>query len=40
MISDGLNDNNHSGASYSGCLWRTKEVFEKGWYPKYSKHTN
>jgi hypothetical protein len=40
MVSDGLENNNHSGASYSGCLWRTKEVFEKGWYPKYSKHTN
>ena len=40
IISDGLENNNHSGASYSVCLWRTKEVFEKGWYPKYSKHTN
>ena len=37
MISNGLEDNNHSGASYGGCMWRTKEVFEKGWYPMYCK---
>lgn len=40
MISSGLKNNNHSGASYSGCLWKTKEVFENGWYPKYSIHVN
>tara|TARA_Y100001970_G_scaffold76249_1_gene96765 strand:- start:9336 stop:9713 length:378 start_codon:yes stop_codon:yes gene_type:complete len=40
MISKGLENNNHSGASYGSCLWITKEVFEKGWYPKYSIHAN
>ena len=40
MISSGLKNNNHSGASYSGCLLRTKEVFKNGWYPKYSIHVN
>jgi hypothetical protein len=35
MISDGLEDNNHSGFSYSCCLMRTKEVYDNGWYPKY-----
>ena len=35
-ISDGVENNNHSGASFGGCLWTTKKVFEKGWYPKYS----
>mgnify|MGYP001014305137 CR=1 FL=1 len=39
-ISDGLEDNNHSGASFSGCLWRTKEVYQNGWYPKYNVHIN
>jgi len=36
MISDKLENNNHSGASFSGCMWKTKEVFQNGWYPKYS----
>lgn len=40
MISDGLEDNNHSGFSYSCCLIRTKEVYDNGWYPKYSKEAN
>lgn len=40
MISSGLKNNNHSGASYSGCLLRTKQVFENGWYPKYSIHVS
>ena len=39
-ISDGLEDNWHSGASFSGCLWRTKEVYQNGWYPKYNVHIN
>ena len=38
-ISANLKDNCHSGASFGGCLWRTKEVFQNGWYPKYSIHT-
>ena len=40
LISDGLENNNHSGASFSGCLWLTSEVFQNGWYPKYSKYVN
>ena len=39
-ISNGLENNNHSGASFGGCLWTTKKVFEKGWYPTYSVHVN
>ena len=39
MISNGLKDNNHSGASYGGCLWKTKEVLNKGWYPSYCKES-
>ena len=39
-ISDGLENNNHSGASFGGCLWKVKEVFKKGWYPEYSKQAN
>ena len=41
MISKGLKNNVHSGASFSGCLWVTKKVFENGgWYPKYSQYKN
>lgn len=40
MISNGLEDNNHSGFSYSCCLMRTKEVYDNGWYPKYCKEAN
>lgn len=39
MISNGLDDNNHSGASFGGCLWRTKEVYVNGFYPKYCRKT-
>lgn len=39
-ISDGLKNNNHSGFSYSSCLMKTKEVFQNGWYPKYSVYVN
>lgn len=40
MISDGLENNNHSGASFNGCLWRTKEVYVNGYYPKYVNKNN
>ena len=40
LISDGLENNNHSGASFSGCLRLTSAVFQNGWYPKYSKYVN
>ena len=40
LISNCLENNNHSGASFSGCLWKTSEVFQNGWYPKYSKYVN
>jgi len=40
LISGGLENNNHSGHSYWGCLMRTKEVYDSGWYPKYSKDAN
>ena len=36
-ISDGLNNNNHSGASYSTCMWVTRRIFkEGGWKPGYT----
>ena len=35
LISKGLKDNCHSGASFGGCLWKTMEVYQNGWYPKY-----
>lgn len=36
-ISNGLKDNGHSGASYSGCMWVTSRVFkEGGWKPGYT----
>ena len=38
LISKNLKNNNHSGASYGGCLWKTKEVYKNGWYPKYCKN--
>ena len=38
-IGEHLENNCHSGASFGRCLWITKEVFQNGWYPKYSKHT-
>ena len=36
LISEGLEDNCHSGFSFIGCLWKTAEVYKNGWYPKYS----
>jgi hypothetical protein len=36
LISNGLEDNNHSGFSFSACLWKTAEVYKNGWYPRYS----
>ena len=36
LISEGLEDNCHSGYSFIGCLWKTAEVYKNGWYPKYS----
>ena len=39
MISEGLENNNHSGASFSGCLWKTKEVYVNNYYPKYCRKT-
>ena len=36
-IENGLNDNGHSGASFSGCMWVTSRVFkEGGWKPGYT----
>ena len=36
-IANGLNNNGHSGASFSGCMWVTSRVFkEGGWKPGYT----
>ena len=35
-IANGLNNNGHSGASYSGCLWVTSRVFKEGWSEGYT----
>ena len=35
-ISNGLENNNHSGASYSGCMWVTSRVFKEGWKQGYT----
>tara|TARA_Y100000816_G_scaffold174122_1_gene125241 strand:- start:184 stop:465 length:282 start_codon:yes stop_codon:yes gene_type:complete len=34
-ISKNLENNNHSGASFSGTMYVVKQVFIDGWYPKY-----
>ncbi len=34
-ISKGLENNNHSGFSFSSCLHLVSQVFKEGWYPKY-----
>lgn len=36
-ISDGLDDNNHSGFSFGQTLRYVKQVYIEGWYPKYKK---
>ena len=40
LISEGLENNCHSGFSFVGCLWKTVEVYKNGWYPHYSKYAN
>ena len=35
LISKGLEDNNHSGASFNRTMYIVKQVFIEGWYPKY-----
>ena len=36
LISINLENNNHSGASFSGCMWAVSKVFRDGWYQGYS----
>ena len=36
QISDNLINNNHSGASYVGCLWIVSKVFNDGWRQGYT----
>ena len=36
LISDNLENNGHSGASYGGCLWAVSKVFNDGWTQGYT----
>jgi len=36
-ISEGLEYNDHSGFSFSACLYFVAQVFIEGWSPKYKK---
>ena len=36
LISDNLENNTHSGASFSGCLWVVSKVLNEGWYLGYT----